>query len=64
VITSKPIARGAVAGSYLLGTLLLCAGLGAGVGALVGAPVLLGLAGLFAGMPAGVVVVRQRFEDL
>lgn len=61
---SKPTARGAVAGSYLLGTLLLCAGLGAAVGALVGAPLALGLVGLFAGVPAGVVVVRRRFEDL
>jgi hypothetical protein len=64
VTTTKPTARGAVAGSYLLGTLLLCAAVGFGAGALVGAPVLMGLLGLFVGVPAGIVVVRQRFEDL
>ncbi len=56
--------RGAVAGSVLVATILLCAAIGFGVGALVGAPVPLGLAGLFAGVPLGIVVVIRRFGDL
>jgi hypothetical protein len=42
----------------------VCAGAGLGLGALVGAPVALGLAGLFAGVPLGIVVVIRRFRDL
>ena len=60
----KPTTRAAVAGSLLVATILLCAGIGFGVGAAVGAPVLLGLVGLFVGFPAGVLVVRARFRDL
>jgi hypothetical protein len=48
----------------LVATILLCAAIGFGVGALVGAPVPLGLAGLFAGVPLGIVVVIRRFGDL
>jgi hypothetical protein len=59
-----PTMRGAVAGSLLVATILLCAGIGFGLGALVGAPVALGLAGLFAGVPLGIVVVIRRFRDL
>jgi hypothetical protein len=53
-----------VAGSVLVTTMLLCAGLGTGAGALLGAPVLLGLIGLFAGLFAGFGLVYQRFKDL
>jgi hypothetical protein len=56
--------RGAVAGSLLVATILVCAAIGFGVGALAGAPVPLGLAGLFAGVPLGIVVVVRRFRDL
>jgi hypothetical protein len=56
--------RGAVAGSLLVATILVCAAIGLGIGALVGAPVPLGLAGLFAGVPLGIVVVVRRFGDL
>jgi hypothetical protein len=56
--------RGAVAGYVLLATILLCAAVGLGLGALVGAAVPLGLAGLFAGAVAGIVVVARRFGDL
>jgi hypothetical protein len=59
-----PTMRGAVAGSLLVATIVLCAAVGFGVGALVGAPVPLGLAGLFAGVPLGIVVVIRRFRDL
>jgi hypothetical protein len=60
----RPTMRGAVAGSLLVATILLCAAIGFGLGALVGAPVALGLAGLFAGVPLGIVVVIRRFRDL
>jgi hypothetical protein len=56
--------RGAVAGSLLLTTIIVCAAIGFGAGALVGAAVPLGLAGLFAGVPLGIVVVARRFRDL
>ena len=56
--------RGAVAGSLLVATIVLCAGIGFGVGALVGAAVPLGLVGLFAGVALGIVLVIRRFGDL
>jgi hypothetical protein len=56
--------RGAVAGSLLLAAIVLCAAIGFGVGAVVGAAVPLGLAGLFAGVPVGIVLVARRFRDL
>jgi hypothetical protein len=59
-----PTMRGAVAGSLLVATILLCAAIGFGVGALVGAPVVLGLLGLFAGVALGIVLVIRRFGDL
>jgi hypothetical protein len=60
----KPTMRGAVAGSLLLATMVLCAGAGFGLGALVGATVPLGILGLLAGVVAGILVVRARFGDL
>jgi hypothetical protein len=60
----RSLMRGAVAGSVLVATILLCAAIGFGAGALVGAPVPLGLAGLFVGVPLGIVVVIRRFGDL
>jgi hypothetical protein len=59
-----PTMRGAVAGSLLVATIVLCAALGFGLGALVGAPVPLGLVGLFAGVALGIVLVIRRFGDL
>jgi hypothetical protein len=60
----RPTNRGAVAGSLLVGTLLLCAAIGLGLGALVGIPVVGLFVGIFAGFPLGVVVVRRRFPEL
>jgi hypothetical protein len=59
-----PTMRGAVAGSLLVATILLCAALGLGLGALAGAPVPLGLAGLFVGVVLGIVLVIRRFGDI
>jgi hypothetical protein len=60
----RPTMRGAVAGSLLVATIVLCAAAGFGVGAIVGAPVPLGLVGLFAGVALGIVLVIRRFGDL
>ena len=60
----RPTMRGAVAGSLLVATIVLCAAIGFGLGVVVGAPVALGLAGLFVGVPLGIVVVIRRFGDL
>lgn len=56
--------RGAVAGSLLVATIVLCAAAGFGLGSLVGAAVPLGLAGVFVGVVAGIVLVARRFADL
>ncbi|MDX6633347.1 MAG: hypothetical protein QOI62_606 [Solirubrobacteraceae bacterium] len=61
---SKPTMRGAVAGSLILGTIVLCAGIGFGLGAAVGATVPLGIVGVFVGVIAGIAVVVRRFGDL
>jgi hypothetical protein len=60
----QPTMRGAVAGSLLVATIVLCAAIGFGLGALVGAPVPIGLVGLFAGVVLGIVLVIRRFGDL
>jgi F0F1-type ATP synthase assembly protein I len=59
-----PTMRGAVAGSLLVATIVLCAAVGFGVGALAGATVPLGLAGLFCGVALGIVLVIRRFGDI
>jgi hypothetical protein len=61
---NRPTMRGAVAGSVLLATIVLCAAVGFGVGAAVGAHAVLGIAGVFVGAVAGIVVVVRRFSDL
>ena len=61
---SKPTMRAASAGSMLVATIVLCALIGYGLGALVGAPVPLLLVGLFVGPIVGVLLVRSRFRDL
>jgi hypothetical protein len=59
-----PTMRGAVAGSLLVATIVLCAVVGFGLGALVGATVPLGLLGLFVGVALGIVLVIRRFGDI
>ena len=60
----KPSTRGAVAGTLLVATILLCAAIGFGLGELVGAPALLAIVGVFAGIAAGLAIVYQRFKDI
>jgi uncharacterized protein YcfJ len=60
----RPVMRGAVAGSLILATIILCGAVGLGLGAAVGAPVPLAVAGVFVGALIGNVVVARRFSDL
>jgi hypothetical protein len=54
----------AAAGSLIVATIVVCAGLGFGLGALIGLAVPLGIAGLFAGVVGGVALVITRFRDI
>jgi hypothetical protein len=54
----------AVAGSLIVATIVVCAGIGFGAGGLIGWAVPLGIAGLFAGVAAGLALVITRFRDL
>ncbi len=62
--SGPPTNRGMVAGSLLVGTLLLCAGVGLALGALAGVAVVGLFVGIFAGFPLGIVVVKKRFGDV
>jgi hypothetical protein len=62
---SKTPARDAAgAGALLIGTILACAAVGLGVGAVIGAPAALGIIGGFAGVGVGFALVYRRFKDL
>jgi len=61
---SRPTMRGAVAGSLIVATIVLCGAVGLGVGAVVWIPVPLGIVGVFIGAVIGNVVVARRFGDL
>jgi hypothetical protein len=52
------------AGALLIGTILTCAGVGLGIGALVGAPAVLALAGGFIGVGLGFRIVYDRYRDI
>jgi len=54
----------ASAGIMLLATLVSCAAIGFGIGALVGLAVPLGLVGLFVGLIAGFALVYTRFKNV
>jgi hypothetical protein len=51
-------------GRLIVATIVLCGGVGLGLGAVVGAPVPLAVAGVFIGALIGNVVVARRFSDL
>jgi hypothetical protein len=52
------------AGALLIGTVLFCAAIGLGIGALAGAPAPFAVAGAFVGFGAGFWLVYRRFRDL
>ncbi len=62
--SDRPPMRGAVAGSTLVATTLLCAAIGLGLGVLVGAPALLAIVGVFIGFAVGFRLVYTRFKDI
>jgi len=62
--SDRPTNRGAVAGSLIVASIVLCALIGLGLGALVGQPALPAIAGVFVGLVLGFVLVYQRFKDL
>ena len=53
-----------IAGSLIIASIILCAAIGFGVGALVGLAAPLGIVGLFAGVVVGIALVITRFRDL
>jgi hypothetical protein len=60
----KPPMRGAVAGMYVVGSVLLCAAIGAGIGLLVGGIGILVSIGVLVGFALGSFSVYKRFGDL
>jgi hypothetical protein len=52
------------AGALLIGTVVFCAGIGLGIGALVGAPAPVAVVGAFLGFGLGFWLVYRRFRDL
>jgi hypothetical protein len=63
-VSNTPARDAAGAGALLIGTILACAGVGLGIGALIGAPAALGIAGGFVGVGVGFGLVYSRFKDL
>lgn len=59
-----PASNTAGAGALLVGTIVFCAGIGLGLGALVGAPAPLAMAGGAVGVLGGLRVVYGRFKDI
>jgi hypothetical protein len=53
-----------VAGSIIVGAMIVSAGVGFALGSLVGVAVLTGLVGLFVGLVIGFVLVYGRYRDL
>ena len=60
----EPSRNAAAAGIMLLLTIVLCAGIGAAVGAAVDAPELLAVGGGFLGLLLGFVLVYTRFKQI
>jgi hypothetical protein len=56
--------NGAVAGFLLISVVVLCGGIGAGLGALVDAVALLAIVGVFIGFLAGFALVYSRYRTL
>jgi membrane associated rhomboid family serine protease len=60
----RPAGAPIVAGSIIIGLMILCAGAGFALGSLAGIAVLAGLVGLFVGLVLGFVLVYDRYRDL
>lgn len=66
LLTERPTpgADAATAGGLLIGTMLICAAIGFGLGSLVGLAVAGGLIGLFIGLGAGFSLVYRRYKRI
>jgi hypothetical protein len=53
-----------LAGFMIVSTVVLCAGIGLGLGALVGAALPLAIVGVFVGFGLGFRLVHARYRDL
>jgi hypothetical protein len=60
----QPVRAPIVAGSLIVGSMVLCAGVGFALGSLAGIAVLTGLVGLFVGLVLGFALVYDRYKDL
>jgi hypothetical protein len=65
-VTQRPStgADAATAGWLLIGAMVACAAVGFGLGSLLGLAVPLGLAGLFAGLVVGFLLVYSRYRRI
>jgi hypothetical protein len=63
-VSRTPAREAAGAGALLIATILACAAIGLGIGALIGAPAALGIAGGFVGVGVGFKIVHGRFKHL
>jgi hypothetical protein len=63
-VTEGPAKGAAGAGALLISTILVCAGIGLGVGALIGAPALLALVAGGVGVVLGFRLVYGRFKNI
>jgi hypothetical protein len=63
-MNKTPGRAAAGAGALLVSTILLCAAVGLGIGALIGAPAALAIVGGFVGVGGGFWIVYSRFKDL
>ena len=63
-MSKTPGRAAAGAGVLLVSTILLCAAVGLGIGALIGAPAALAIVGVFVGVGGGFWVVYRRFGHL
>jgi len=65
-VTESPSGRAdaAAAGALMIATIVGCAAVGFGIGSLVGLAVPFGLAGFFAGLVVGFVLVHARFRGI
>jgi hypothetical protein len=61
---TRPAASAALAGMYLCSVLLLCVGIGLGVGWLLGSPAAGGFVGGAIGVPTALLLVYLRYRDL
>jgi hypothetical protein len=63
-MSKTPGKDAAGAGALLIASILACAAVGLGIGALIGAPAALGIVGGFVGVGVGFRLVYGRFKDL